>query len=64
MNGSADKPGADWNTYSEAGQTVNGSFGSGLGQVMQHRPILNHDKPASAVIIRDATSTLAWSLSK
>ena len=57
MNGCADKPGGgSWGTYSDGRlkKTVNGSFGSGLGQVMQLRPIRYRYKPGNALGIRDA----------
>jgi hypothetical protein len=56
VNGSADKPGGgSWGTYSDGRlKTVNGSFGSGLGQVMQLRPIRYRYKPDNALGIRDS----------
>jgi hypothetical protein len=56
VNGSADKPGGgSWGTYSDGRlKTVNGSFGSGLGQVMQLRPVRYHYKSDNALGIRDA----------
>ncbi len=56
MNGSADKPGGgSWGTYSDGRlETVHGSFGSGLDQVMQLRPIRYRYKPDNALGIRDA----------
>ena len=56
VNGSADKPGGgSWGTYSDGRlKTVNGSFGSGLGQVMQLRPIRYRYKPDNGIGIRDA----------
>jgi hypothetical protein len=56
VNGSADKPGGgSWGTYSDGRlKTVNGSFGSGLGQVMQLRPIRYRYKPDNGMGIRDA----------
>ena len=56
VNGTADKPGGgSWGTYSDGRlKTVNGSFGSGLGQVMQLRPIRYRYRPDNALGIRDA----------
>jgi hypothetical protein len=56
VNGSADKPGGgSWGTYSDGRlKIVNGSFGSGLDQVMQLRPIRYRYKPDNALGIRDA----------
>ena len=56
VNGSADKPGGgSWGTYSDGRlKTVNGSFSSGLGQVMQLRPIRYRYKPDNGMGIRDA----------
>jgi len=56
VNGTADKPGGgSWGTYSDGRlKTVNGNFGSGLGQVMQLRPIRYRYKPDNAIGIRDA----------
>jgi len=55
VNGSADKPGGgSWETYSDGRlKTVNGSFGSGLDQVMQLRPIRYRYKADNAIGIRD-----------
>jgi trimeric autotransporter adhesin len=56
LNGSAGKPGGgSWGTYSDVRlKTLNGSFGSGLGQVMQLRPIRYRYKPDNGMGIRDA----------
>jgi hypothetical protein len=56
VNGTADKPGGgSWGTYSDGRlKTVNGSFGEGLGQVMQLRPVRYRYKPDNAMGIRDA----------
>jgi len=56
VNGSADKAGGgSWDTYSdERLKTVNGSFGGGLNQVMQLRPIRYRYKLDNAMGIRDA----------
>jgi hypothetical protein len=56
VNGSADKPGGgSWGTYSDGRlKTVNGSFGSGLDQVMQLRPIRYRYKPDNGMGIRDS----------
>jgi hypothetical protein len=56
VNGSADKPGGgSWGTYSDMRlKTVNGSFGGGLNQVMQLRPIRYRYKPDNALGIRDS----------
>jgi trimeric autotransporter adhesin len=55
VNGSADKPGGgSWGTFSDVRlKNVNGSFASGLGQVMQLRPIRYRYKPDNALGIRD-----------
>ena len=55
VNGTADKPGGgSWGTYSDGRlKTVNGSFGSGLSQVLQLRPIRYRYKPDNALGIRD-----------
>ncbi len=56
VNGTADKPGGgSWGTYSDGRlKTVNGSFASGLDQVMQLRPIRYRYKPDNGMGIRDA----------
>ncbi len=56
VNGNADKSGGgSWGTYSDGRlKTVNGSFGSGLDQVMQLRPIRYRYKPNNGMGIRDA----------
>jgi hypothetical protein len=56
VNGSADKPGGgSWGTYSDGRlKTVNGSFDSGLNQVMKLHPIRYRYKPDNALSIRDA----------
>ncbi len=56
VNGTADKPGGgSWGTYSDGRlKNVNGSFGSGLDQVMQLRPIRYRYKPDNGMGIRDA----------
>jgi len=55
VNGSADKPGGgSWGTYSDGRlKTVNGSFGGGLNQVMQLRPIRYRYKADNGMGIRD-----------
>ena len=55
VNGSADKPGGgSWGTYSDGRlKNVNGSFASGLNQVMQLRPIRYRYKPGNGMGIRD-----------
>lgn len=55
VNGNADKPGGgSWGTYSDGRlKTINGSFGSGLGQVMQLRPIRYRYRPDNGMGIRD-----------
>ena len=55
MNGNADKPGGgSWGTFSDGRlKNVNGSFGSGLDQVMQLRPIRYRYKPDNGMGIRD-----------
>jgi len=55
VNGTADKPGGgSWGTYSDGRlKNVNGSFASGLDQVMQLRPIRYRYKPDNGMGIRD-----------
>jgi len=56
VNGKADKPGGgSWGTYSDGRlKTMNGSFGSGLDQVLQLHPIRYRYKPDNALGIHDA----------
>jgi hypothetical protein len=55
VNGSADKPGGgSWGTFSDSRlKTVNGSFGSGLNEVLKLHPIRYRYKPGNAMGIRD-----------
>jgi hypothetical protein len=55
VNGSADKAGGgSWDTYSDGRlKTVNGSFDSGLNQVLKLHPIRYRYKPDNALSIRD-----------
>jgi hypothetical protein len=55
VNGGADKPGGGpWATFSDLRlKTVSGSFGLGLDQVMQLRPIRYRRKPDNGMGIRD-----------
>jgi hypothetical protein len=55
VNGTADKPGGgSWGTYSDGRlKTVNGSFDSGLNQVLKLHPIRYRYKPDNALSIRD-----------
>jgi hypothetical protein len=56
VNGTADKPGGgSWGTFSDGRlKTVDGSFGSGLAQVLQIHPIRYRYKPENDLGIRDA----------
>jgi hypothetical protein len=55
VNGSADKPGGgSWGTYSDGRlKTLNGSFHSGLSQVLKLNPVRYRYKPDNALGIRD-----------
>src|SRR5579863_5168310 len=55
VNGSADKPGGgSWGTYSDGRlKTVNGSFTTGLSQVMKIQPVHYRYKADNAMGIRD-----------
>jgi hypothetical protein len=55
VNGSADQAGGgSWDTYSDGRlKTVNGSFDSGLNQVLKLHPIRYRYKPDNALSIRD-----------
>jgi hypothetical protein len=55
VNGTADKPGGgSWGTYSDGRlKTINGSFDSGLNQVLKLHPIRYRYKPDNALSIRD-----------
>ena len=55
VNGSADKPGGgSWGTFSDGRlKTLNGSFNSGLSQVLKLHPIRYRYKPDNAMGIRD-----------
>ncbi len=56
VNGSADKPGGgSWGTFSDGRlKNLNGSFNSGLSQVLKIRPVRYRYKPHNALGIRDA----------
>jgi hypothetical protein len=55
VNGGADKPGGgSWGTYSDGRlKNVNGSFASGLSQILQLHPVRYRYKPDNALGIRD-----------